>query len=62
MELSNGKDQIIQELGRRLEEVQRQPTESEKPLGTKERDSLLKLVIGMAIGGYRYDPKAKRSE
>jgi hypothetical protein len=34
---------------------------AEKPLNTKERESLLKLAIGLAIGGYRYDPKAKRS-
>jgi hypothetical protein len=27
-------------------------------LGTRERDSLLKLVIGMAVGGYGYDPGA----
>ncbi len=30
-------------------------------LRTRERDSLLKLVIGMAVGGYSYDPKAGRS-
>jgi hypothetical protein len=34
----------------------------DKPLGARERDSLLKLVIGLAIGGYGYDPKARRSE
>ena len=28
---------------------------------TRERDSLLKLVIGMAIGGYGYDPRGMRS-
>lgn len=32
-----------------------------KELGTRERDSLLKLVIAMATGGYGYDPKAGRS-
>jgi len=31
-------------------------------LGTRERDSLLKLVIGMAKGGYAYDPAALRSD
>jgi hypothetical protein len=35
--------------------------EPEKPLGARERDSMLKLVIGMAIKGYVYDPKAGRS-
>ena len=34
----------------------------EKPLATRERDSLLKLVIGMAVGGYSYDATALRSE
>ncbi|PCJ99165.1 MAG: hypothetical protein COA45_06925 [Zetaproteobacteria bacterium] len=34
----------------------------EKPLHTKEKETLLKLVIGMAVAGYRYDPKAKRNE
>ena len=31
-------------------------------LSTRERDTLLKLVIGMAIEGYRYDPLAARNE
>jgi hypothetical protein len=35
--------------------------ESEKPLGARQRDSLLKLIIGMAIKGYGYDPRAGRS-
>lgn len=30
----------------------------EKPLGTRERDTLLKIIIGMAIDKYHYDPKA----
>lgn len=34
---------------------------SEKLIGLRERESLLKLVLGMAIKGYRYDPKATRS-
>src|SRR5262245_8659897 len=33
----------------------------EKSLSTRERESLLKLVIGMAVGGYGYDVKASRS-
>ena len=28
----------------------------------KERETLLKLIIGMAISGYSYDPQAKRNE
>jgi len=35
--------------------------ETDKPLGTTERNTLLKLVIGMAIKGYRYDPTALKS-
>jgi hypothetical protein len=37
----------------------------EKPapeLKTKERESLLKMVAGMAVGGYGWDPKARRSD
>jgi hypothetical protein len=36
-------------------------SKDEKSLPTKERVSLLKLVIGMAIKGYRYDPSAAKS-
>lgn len=36
-------------------------TKAAKPFGGRERESLLKLVIGMAIKGYTYDPKAGRS-
>ena len=31
-------------------------------LGTRERETLLKLVIGMAIEGYRHSPEAARSD
>ena len=34
----------------------------DKPLGTSERNQLLKMVLGMAIDSYRYDPVAKKSE
>lgn len=33
---------------------------TEKPLEGKGRASALKLILGMAIGGYGYDPKAGR--
>lgn len=36
-------------------------TAREKPIGARERDSFLKLVIGMAIKGYSFDPKSGRS-
>lgn len=32
-----------------------------KLLSTRERDNLLKLVIGMAVNGYSYDPAATKS-
>lgn len=32
-----------------------------KQLGKRERDTLLKLVIGMAVRGYGYDPQAARN-
>lgn len=33
-----------------------------RPFSTRERDSLLKLIIGMAAGWYGYDPSAKKSD
>jgi hypothetical protein len=37
------------------------PNQSEKPIGTRERETLLKLIIGMAIAYYGYDAAVKRS-
>jgi hypothetical protein len=34
----------------------------QREVRTRERDSLLKLIIGMAVAGYKYDPKAGRSD
>ena len=34
----------------------------EKSLGARERESMLKLIIGMATGFYGYDPKPMRSD
>lgn len=34
----------------------------DKPLGTTERNQLLKMVIGMAIDSYGYDPLAKKND
>ena len=47
------KNQIIQEL--------ESSNSTEKPLLTRERETLLKLVIGMAVGGYGYQPWEKRN-
>jgi hypothetical protein len=35
---------------------------SEKPLGRRERESMLKLIAGMAMEGYRHNPAAARNE
>jgi hypothetical protein len=32
------------------------------PVGTRERDSMLTLIIAMAVMGYRFNPAAKRSD
>lgn len=32
-----------------------------KPLHTKEKETLLKIIIGLAVDGYGYDPKASKS-
>jgi hypothetical protein len=65
--LVRGRDELIARLKARIAELEVQPPKpqgdvGDKPLGTRERDSLLKLVIGLAVGGYGYDPKAARSE
>ena len=52
----------IQQLRYQLEVQQAASTKSDdKELGERERDTLLKLVIGLAIKAYRYDPKGGRS-
>jgi hypothetical protein len=43
-----------------LEEAQK-AIEVDKPLTTRERETLLTIVLGMAIGGYGYEPRASRS-
>ena len=37
-------------------------SQTDRPLTTRERDTLLKLIIGMAVKGYGYDPTAARNE
>jgi hypothetical protein len=64
------KNATIERLADRLNELQQagaggtpavpQPP-PEKSIGARERESLLKLVIGIAVGGYGYDPNAPRS-
>jgi hypothetical protein len=44
-----------------MSSVADQCCEPATPLATKERNCLLKLVIGMAVIGYKYDPASKKS-
>lgn len=64
--LPEASDKVLHRLAEALEEIEklkgRPEPEPEVNLSTRERDSLLRLVIGMAIGGYAYDPKASRSD
>jgi len=64
IEIIDGKSRQIASLQERvalLEGVPEKPRVEEKSLATRERESLLKLIIGMARGGYAYDPKLSRS-
>lgn len=45
----------------RVEELKAPQAPSEAPLGTRERETMLKIIIGMAIDGYGYQPNAARS-
>jgi hypothetical protein len=45
-----------------LEQASEQGQAKDKPLLTKERGTLLKLIIGMAVKGYCYNPDAERSD
>lgn len=50
----------------KLSAMSQKPTSSAvqtepKPLRTRERETALKLIIGMAVGGYSHDPTARRS-
>jgi hypothetical protein len=64
LEVVNSKNVKIAALEAEVDALQsQQPApEAEQGIGTRERDSLLKLVIGMAVAAYAYDPKAARSD
>lgn len=50
------------ELSEALDRLQKGVTDSgTREMGTRERDSLLKLVIGMAMGGYGFNPTMARN-
>jgi hypothetical protein len=63
--LVSQRDEIIAELNQKIAEMQgaraSTPVASDEALKPKSRQSLLKLVLGMALDGYGYDPKDKRS-
>ena len=50
------------ENARLTSELAKAQSTSGQPLATRERESMLKLIVGMAIQGYRYDPKARRGD
>ena len=57
-------EENVNRLENYFEELQRSTLESrtiEKPFHSRERESLLKMIIGMAIKGYAYDPKSTRN-
>jgi hypothetical protein len=67
LELSERSNGLIASFKERISVLEREAQQAaaptaEKSLSTKERESLLKLVIGMAVAGYGYDPKAERSQ
>jgi hypothetical protein len=51
---------LVDELGKLKQQLAAVP--AERPLGQREADSLRTLIIGMATGGYGYDPTAIRSD
>lgn len=52
-------DKVMQ--GFELPKVANAKTLTEKPILTKERETVLKLILGMAMAGYKFDPKALRN-
>jgi hypothetical protein len=59
------RDQTIAELNAKILDLQainrQSPAVTNDVLNPKSRQSLLKLVLGLAVDGYGYDPKDKRS-
>lgn len=62
---ANDKGPLTQRVENLLEERKRKlpkiDTPKPKPLHTKEKETLLKMIAGMAVDAYGYDPSASRS-
>lgn len=58
------RDDKIAELQAQVDQLKKEPKAApkEKSLGQREGDTLRKLVIGLAMVAYAYDPRAARSE
>jgi len=67
-QLASGVNEVVAQRGTAQEALARLQSEFEsaklaaKGLGARERESLLRLVIGMAVKGYGYDPAQRRSD
>lgn len=60
-ELTRERNDLRYQVERERSRNQDTQVQAPKPLTTRETDTLLKMVIGMAIDAYRYDPKAGKS-
>lgn len=54
------RDKKIEELESKLQE-RGSTKKAGSELGAREKETLLRMIIGMAIDGYGYDPKANKS-
>jgi hypothetical protein len=55
------RDKEIETLRTELNGLRATQSVSDKALGTRERESLYKMILGMAVVGYRYKPSASRN-
>ena len=56
-ELKSEVDALHDNIAQLVQQAKAKP----KTLQSKERETLLKLIVGMALGGYGYDPLARKS-
>lgn len=54
--------EAVRTQGRTLIETRTAAREESRPLGERERNTLLRMLIGMAIGGYGLNPDDRRSD